>query len=88
MEEVDADRRHLGELVRGATLRLWNLQVDKRSRITSPAKFWPMPWDEQDPGESEIRRLASLGEEETQREVDKFLSRIKGHGKPVTKPEG
>ena len=78
-EEVIADRRHLGELVRGATLRLWNLQVKKENRVAKPAKFWPMPWD--DTGsreEDEIKRLASLSEDETRKEVDKFLKRVNG----------
>lgn len=80
-EEVVADRRHIGELVRGATLRLWNLQVKKEARMTNPAKFWPMPWDEVDSGENEIKRLAHLNEEETQKEVRKFLQRVnKGNG--------
>lgn len=78
-EEVTADRRHIGELVRGATLRLWNLQVGKKTRLTDAHKFWPMPWDEVDPDSSEIKRLTSLSEEETQKEVEKFFSRI-NHG--------
>jgi len=74
--KVSADRRHLGELVRGATLRLWNLQVDKRYRLSDPVKFWPMPWDEPEDGDQEIKRLTHLGEEETQKEVDKFFARL------------
>lgn len=78
-EEVIADRRHLGELVRGATLRLWNLQVAKETRVAKPAKFWPMPWDVEDVREEdEIKRLANLSEEETQEEVNKFLKRVNG----------
>lgn len=75
--EVTAQRRHLGELVRGATLRLWNLQVDKTYRINDVRKFWHLPWDEPIDDDSEIKRLASLSEEETQKEVDKFFSRVK-----------
>jgi len=75
--EVTAQRRHLGELVRGATIRLWNLQVDKKYRIADVRKFWPMPWDEPIDDDSEIRRLASLSEEETQKEVEKFFSRVR-----------
>jgi hypothetical protein len=49
--------------------------------MTNPAKFWPMPWDEVDSGENEIKRLAHLNEEETQEEVRKFLQRVnKGNG--------
>lgn len=74
--EVTAQRRHLGELVRGATIRLWNLQVDKKYRIADVRKFWQMPWDEPIDDDSEIRRLASLSEEETQKEIEAFLAKI------------
>ena len=88
-ERVNADRRHLGELVRGATLRLFNLQVDKRYRMKDPAKFWPMPWDDAaDAEDQEIRRLAHLGKEETQKEVEKFFNRVGNHGKRGTKSKG
>ena len=80
-EQVSADRRHLGELVRGVGLRLWNLQVAPKSRITDVRKFWPMPWDEDQDGElKEIKRLENLGEEETQKEIDKFLKKIGKNG--------
>ena len=78
--EVTDQRKHLGELVRGATIRLWNLQVDKKYRIVDVRKFWPMPWDEPIEDDSEIKRLASLSEEETQKEVNKFFSKVR-HGK-------
>lgn len=84
-EQVSADRRHLGELVRGATIRLWNLQVAPKSRLTDVRKFWPMPWDEEQDGEAkEIKRLESLDEEQAQKEIDKFLKRIGKHGKRRT----
>lgn len=77
-EKVLADRRHLGELVRGATLRLFNLQVAQKHRMKDPAKFWPMPWDvSKETGEqAEIRRLENLDEAGRQEEVNKFLSRL------------
>ena len=78
--KVSADRRHLGELFRGATLRLWNLQVKKSDRISDPAKFWPMPWDEPAEASQEIKRLASLSEEDTRKEVEKFFAKVNGHG--------
>lgn len=88
-EEKNADRRHIGELVRGAALRLWNLQVDKRSRIGDPSKFWGMPWD--DPAKfseaGEIKRLSSLSPEEAQAEVDKFFERV-NNGRRISKSEG
>ncbi len=80
-EEVTADRRHLGELVRGATLRLFNIQVAQKSRMRDPAKFWPMPWDESrvQSEQDEIRRLESLDEDAAKAEAEKFFSRL-NHG--------
>ena len=79
-EEKSADRRHVGELARGAALRLWNLQVAEKSRIRNASKFWPMPWDDQKSEEDEIKRLASLSEEEAKVEAEKFLKKI-NHGR-------
>lgn len=75
--QVLEQRIHLGNLVRGATIRLWNLQVAKKYRIDDVRKFWPMPWDEPLDDDSEIKRLAGLSEEETQKEVEKFFSKVK-----------
>ena len=77
-EEVIANRRHMGELIRGATLRLFNIQVAQKSRMRDPAKFWPMPWDEgaRQSEQDEIHRLEHLDEASIQKEVDKFFSRL------------
>lgn len=75
-EMVNADRRHIGELVRGATLRLVNLQVAKKDRVREPSKFWPMPWDDQNREDREVKRLEDLDEAGRQEEVDKFFARI------------
>lgn len=87
-EEKNADRRHIGELVRGATLRLWNLQVDRQYRIPLPSKFWMMPWDEtQETAElDEIKRLSGLSAEQTQAEVAKFLERV-NNGRRISESE-
>lgn len=89
IEEKNADRRHLGELVRGATLRLFNLQVEKKYRKTDPRKFWPMPWDEIEAASElrEINRLSGLTPEQTRNEVNKFFERL-NHGKRVAEHEG
>ena len=84
--KVRADRQHIGELVRGATLRLWNLQVAERHRTADPVKFWAMPWDDPDREGKEIKRLKDLSEAEKQVEVEKFLKRVH-HGKR-TESEG
>lgn len=76
-EEKEADRRHLGELVRGATLRLINIQLRPKDRMKDPAKFWEMPWDEtDDENQEEIERLNSLTDEERTAEAKKFLELI------------
>lgn len=75
--ELSNQRKHIGELIRGATIRLWNLQVDKKNRISDVRKFWTMPWDEPIEDDSEVKRLSSLGEDETQEEIDKFFSKVK-----------
>lgn len=76
--KVNADRRHMGELVRGATIRLVNIQLAKKDRIKDPKKFWPMPWDDTvDRGAQELKRLEDLDEAGRQAEVDKFFARVK-----------
>ena len=74
-EEKMADRRHLGELVRGAALRLFNVQLKPSDRITNPAKFWEMPWDEISDEEIE-REVSSWTQEDRDRKAQEFLKRI------------
>ena len=57
-------------------LRLFNLQVDKKSRISDPAEFWPMPWDELKVDEG-LERLESMTDKERAEEARRFLERIK-----------
>lgn len=79
-EDEEQGRMHIGELVRGAALRLFNLQLRRQDRITDPRKFWRMPWDE-DPEEKEqeeVRRLDSLSDAERAEEVQKFMSKFSG----------
>jgi hypothetical protein len=71
-----AQQKHQGELIRGAVLRLWNVQVNKKDRILDPRKFWPMPWDEMQVGDSELKRLVGLSEAEKMEEANKFFSKI------------
>ena len=74
-KEKEADRRHSGELARGVALRLFNLQVDKKSRISDPAQFWPMPWDEP-ATDKELERLQSMTDEQRAEEAKRVLARI------------
>lgn len=74
-EDTGADRKHIGELVRGAAFNLWNLQVDKKHRFKDPAKWWPMPWDRKRKDDAEGERLNALSEEDRFAEARKFIKR-------------
>ena len=75
-KEVEADRRHMGELVRGATLRLFNLQIAKKDRFTDPAKFWRMPWDEISTADEELERFEAMTDDERAENAKDFLNKI------------
>lgn len=68
--EVEAGRRHTGELVRGAALRLFNLQLKRNDQIRDPRDFWPMPWDD----EREEKEVKVAGE--TIRDPAELLRKI------------
>lgn len=85
VSEKEADRRHVGELVRGATLRLWNLQVKKQHRISDPAEFWRMPWDEQPTKSERSENVENSSEEERNKMANDFIARLDGER---TQPEG
>lgn len=74
-KEKEADRRHAGELARGVALRLFNIQVAPKSRISDPAKFWPMPWDNVAVDE-EQQKFESMTKEECVQAARDFLSKI------------
>lgn len=75
-EEKKKDRQHLAELVRGATMRLWNLQVDKKYRITNPVEFWAMPYDDKVEEADAVDYLNSCTDEERTRLAHEFLDSI------------
>lgn len=74
-KEKEADRRHAGELARGASLRIFNALVSAKSRIDNTAEFWRMPWDETKVDEG-LERLQSLSPEERAEEARAFVERI------------
>ena len=74
-QERDADRRHIGELVRGATARLINVNLERSRQITDLVSFWPMPWDDPEGDDEEENRLRGLSEEERAEEIKKFMER-------------
>lgn len=75
-QEKEADRRHMGELVRGATLRLFNLQIAKKDRFTDPAEFWRMPWDEITAADEELERFEAMTDAEKAENAKDFLKKI------------
>lgn len=77
-EEKNADRRHIGELIRGATARLFNLQVSEKYRVEDPADFWPMPWDEKKEKESEVEVIDRMTDEERDLLAQRFMDRLNG----------
>lgn len=76
--EVEADRRHVGELVRGAALRLFNINLKKADQIRDPRKFWPMPWDDELKAEAEEaqREFDSMTDEQRTASVKNLLKSI------------
>lgn len=74
-KEKEADRRHAGELARGASLRIFNALVTAKSRITDPMEFWRMPWDEVKVDDG-LEYLQSLSPEERAEEAREFINRI------------
>lgn len=71
-EETNA--RHLGELARGAALRLFNVQLRKKDQIRDPAEFWPMPWDAQK------AKAPEMSPEQKERSIGRLLNVIKKRG--------
>ncbi len=70
----EADARHLGELARGAALRLFNVQLRRKDQIRRPEDFWPMPWDARDAATPEM----SAGQRE--RSAARLLDIVKNQG--------
>lgn len=81
-KEAEAGRQHTGNLVRGLCIRIINLFVAKKDRMTDERKFWPMPWDEPqgDDAVDVARKLGKLSDEERQEKINDFLSKL-GNGK-------
>ena len=75
-KEKEADRMHVGELVRGAALRLFNLQLAQKDRITDPAKFWRMPWDEISMADIEQQQFEQMTDNERAESARNFLDKV------------
>ena len=75
-KEVEAERRHVGEPVRGAALRLFNINLKKSDQIRDPRKFWPMPWDETEEADEAIKEFNSMSDEQRTASAKELLKRI------------
>lgn len=76
-KEVEAERRHVGELVRGAALRLFNINLKKSDQIRDPRKFWPMPWDDEVLEAEEVtRELEAMTDEQRTASAKALLEKI------------
>lgn len=75
-KEKEADRRHMGELVRGAALRLFNTQVAQKDRITNPVEFWRMPWDDVPTKDEELERFNNMTDKERAESARNFLDKV------------
>lgn len=83
-EEAEGGRIHAGNLVRGLCIRVVNLFVSKKDRVTDERKFWPMPWDApvEDEAEDVAKRLSRLSDEERQAKINDFLKKVGHVGNP------
>lgn len=74
--DKQADRRHVAEVIRGVGIRLFNIQLKPEDQIHDPWKFMRFPWDEEENVDPEVKRLASLSDEERDKEAQAFMERI------------
>lgn len=81
-KEAEAGRQHTGNLVRGLCIRIVNLFVAKKDKMTDTRKFWPMPWDEQpEEDAAEVAKgLAQMSAEERQNKINDFLRKLDNVG--------
>jgi hypothetical protein len=75
-KEVEAERRHMGELVRGAALRLFNINLKRKDQIRDPRKFWEMPWDEPSEEEEQVKALEKMTDEQRAASARSLLQKI------------
>lgn len=74
--DKEADRRHVAEVIRGVGVRLFNIQLKPKDQIKDVRKFFPLPWDEDEPSNEEAERLNALSKEEQAAEAMAFMERI------------
>ena len=72
--EKGADRKHLGELVRGAAVRLFNTQV--KTPVRNLEKFWAMPWDDPTEEDEQVKALDKMTDEQRAASARSLLQKI------------
>ena len=75
-KEVEAERRHIGELVRGAALRLFNINLKRTDQIRDPRKFWAMPWDDSSEEDEQVEALEKMTDEQRAASARSLLQKI------------
>ena len=83
-KEAEGGRIHAGNLVRGLCIRIVNLFVAKKDRVTDASKFWPMPWDEpeENTAAAVAKKLSGMSDQERQEKINEFLTKIRHVGNP------
>ncbi len=56
IEDRNAERRHVAEVMRGVGLRLFNLQLAKGKSLRAQ-EFMPFPWDDDDPNDGGLSKM-------------------------------
>lgn len=77
-KELEASRRHIGELMRGLCVRLVGVQVSRsdQRKLNDLRKFWPMPWDKPDCEAEIVRKLEALPDDERAKEANRLLEKF------------
>ena len=74
IEDRNADRRHVAEVVRGVGLRLFNLQLAKGKSVDAH-DFMPFPWDPESQ-EPDDGGLSQMTDEEKQESLQSLLKHV------------
>ena len=75
--DKEADRRHVAEVIRGAAVRLFNIQLKRQDQSKAVRQFLPLPWDDEDEDNGEVDRLNNLPLEDKAAEAQALLKRLK-----------
>ena len=57
-------------------IRLFNIQLDKKDRISKLRDFWSMPWDEESEEDTIVEQLNALSDEERDQKAREFMNKL------------